>query len=46
MDTIIDSVRTKKKLLDALGADQPLMDEVAISTGSLSDKLKEYFDNV
>lgn len=45
MDEIVIDVRKQEKLLDAIAAAQPIIDEVAISTGELADLLKEYLDS-
>ncbi len=45
MDEIIIDVRKQEKLLDAIAAAQPIIDEVAISTGELADLLKHYLDS-
>lgn len=44
IDEIIADIRKQEKLLDGLAAAQPIIDEVAIITGDLSDILKEYLD--
>lgn len=44
MDAIIENVRKQKNLLDALGAAQPIIDEVANMMGDLADEAKEYLD--
>ncbi len=44
MDKIISDVRKQKKLLDALSAAQPLIDEVASEMGDLADEAKMYLD--
>jgi len=45
LDTIILNVRSQKKFLDALGAAQPLIDEVASTTGVLTEESKTQLDN-
>lgn len=44
MDNIINNVRKQKNLLDALGAAQPIIDEVANEIGDLSDDAKINLD--
>jgi len=43
-DTIIANVRSQKKFLDALGAAQPLVDEVARISRILTEDTKSYLD--
>ncbi len=44
LDTIVINVRSQKKFLDALGAAQPLIDEVARVTGELTEASKTQLD--
>ena len=44
LDTVITNVRAQKKLLDALAAAQPIIDEVAYSAGELFDQSKDALD--
>ena len=44
LDTIIMNVRSQKKFLDALGAAQPLIDEVARANGELTEESKTQLD--
>ena len=44
VDTILANVRTQKKYLDAIGAAQPVVDEVAIASGDIFDDLKTAMD--
>ena len=44
LDTIIMDVRSQKKFLDALGAAQPLIDEVARTNGELTEQAKTQLD--
>jgi len=46
LDTIITNVRAQKNLLDALGAAQPVIDEVAYSAGELFDEAKNALDDM
>ena len=44
LDTIVMNVRSQKKFLDALGAAQPLIDEVARANGELTEESKTQLD--
>ncbi len=44
LDTIIMNVRSQKNFLDALGAAQPLVDEVARANGELTEESKTQLD--
>jgi hypothetical protein len=44
LDTIIMNARSQKKFLNALGAAQPLIDEVARATGELTEESKTQLD--
>ena len=45
LDSIIVNVRSQKKFLDALGAAQPLINEVARATGELTEDSKSLLDS-
>ena len=44
LDTIVMNVRSQKNFLDALGAAQPLIDEVARANGELTEESKTQLD--
>jgi hypothetical protein len=44
VDTILANIRAQKKYLDAIGAAQPVVDEVAIASGEIFDNLKAAMD--
>ena len=45
IDTILADVRAQKKYLDAIGAAQPIVDEVAIGSGDVFDELNAAMRN-
>lgn len=46
LDALVKDVRAQKKLLDALRAAQPVVDEIAYTAGELFDETKDMMDQV
>ena len=44
VDTILANIRSQSKYLDAIGAAQPVIDEIAIASGEIFDELKLRMD--